>query len=186
VPLSGAHHRHAGFLESAAGLLDNATPEARIHAEAEEETGYRVRNVRKVFEAFMSPGSVTERLHFYVGEYDDSLRVSDGGGVKAEGEDLEVIELPLRTALEWIEQGTIADGKTIMLLQYAAPGAIVGHVAVSPVVISSGATRCLVLPGVPPEYFQALLLQGTVPDGIVSYHEAFESGPDGATEHQAG
>jgi nudix-type nucleoside diphosphatase (YffH/AdpP family) len=112
---------HDGMLiESAAGLLDNATPEARIRAEAEEETGYRVRDVRKVFEAFMSPGSVTERLHFYVGEYDDSMRVNDGGGVKAEGEDLEVIELPLRTALEWIAQGKIADGKTIMLLQYAA------------------------------------------------------------------
>jgi nudix-type nucleoside diphosphatase (YffH/AdpP family) len=112
---------HDGMLiETAAGLLDNATPEARIRAEAEEETGYRVREVRKVFEAFMSPGSVTERLHFYVGEYDSSMRVGGGGGVEAEGEEIEVIELPLSTALEWIEAGRIEDGKTIMLLQYAA------------------------------------------------------------------
>lgn len=112
---------HDGMLiEAAGGLLDNATPEARIRAEAEEETGYRVREVRKVFEAFMSPGSVTERLHFYVGEYAPSMRVGKGGGVEAEGEEIEVVELPLRTALEWIEQGRIEDGKTIMLLQYAA------------------------------------------------------------------
>jgi nudix-type nucleoside diphosphatase (YffH/AdpP family) len=111
---------HGMLIEAAGGLLDNATPEARIRAEAEEETGYRVREVRKVFEAFMSPGSVTERLHFYVGEYDPSMRVADGGGVEAEGEEIEVIELPLSTALEWIEEGRIEDGKTIMLLQYAA------------------------------------------------------------------
>lgn len=112
---------HDGMLiEAAGGLLDNAAPEVRIRAEVEEETGYRVRDVRKVFEAFMSPGSVTEKLYFYVGEYDPSMRVNDGGGLAAEGEDLEVIELPLSTALEWIEQGKIMDGKTIMLLQYAA------------------------------------------------------------------
>ncbi|WP_042338481.1 NUDIX domain-containing protein [Paraburkholderia ferrariae] len=108
------------LIETAAGLLDNATPEARIRAEAEEETGYRVRDVRKVFEAYMSPGSVTEKLYFYLGEYDSSMRVSRGGGVEAEGEEIEVVELPLSTALEWIAQGRIVDGKTIMLLQYAA------------------------------------------------------------------
>jgi nudix-type nucleoside diphosphatase (YffH/AdpP family) len=108
------------LIETAAGLLDNATPEARIRAEAEEETGYRVRDVRKVFEAYMSPGSVTEKLYFYVGEYDPSMRVSHGGGVEAEGEEIEVVELPLNSALEWIAQGKIVDGKTIMLLQYAA------------------------------------------------------------------
>ncbi|RQT50858.1 NUDIX domain-containing protein [Burkholderia cepacia] len=112
---------HDGMLlEAAAGLLDDATPEARIRAEAEEETGYRVRGVRKVFEAFMSPGSVTEKLHFFVGEYDASLRTGDGGGVAAEGEDLEVVEMPLQAALDAVERGEIVDAKTIMLLQYVA------------------------------------------------------------------
>lgn len=112
---------HDGMLlEAAAGLLDDATPEARIRAEAEEETGYRVRGVRKVFEAFMSPGSVTEKLHFFVGEYDASLRTGAGGGVAAEGEDLEVVEMPLQAALDAVERGEIVDAKTIMLLQYVA------------------------------------------------------------------
>lgn len=112
---------HDGMLiEAAAGLLDSATPEERIRAEAEEETGYRVHNIRKVFEAFMSPGSVTEKLHFYLGEYDASMRVSEGGGLEHEGEDVEVVEMPLREALDLVEQGGIVDGKTIMLLQYLA------------------------------------------------------------------
>ena len=112
---------HDGMLiEAAAGLLDNASPEERIRAEAQEETGYIVQNVQKVFEAYMSPGSVTEKLHFFVGEYHGADRVSDGGGVEAEGEDLEVIELPLAEALSAIAQGTIVDAKTIMLLQFVA------------------------------------------------------------------
>lgn len=112
---------HDGMLlEAAAGLLDDATPDARIRAEAEEETGYRVRGVRKVFEAFMSPGSVTEKLHFFVGEYDASSRTGDGGGIAAEGEDLEVVEMPLQAALDAVERGEIVDAKTIMLLQYVA------------------------------------------------------------------
>ncbi|MBI6136805.1 NUDIX domain-containing protein [Serratia plymuthica] len=112
---------HDGMLiEAAAGLLDNASPEERIRAEAEEETGYRVQNVQKVFEAYMSPGSVTEKLHFFVGEYDADSRVSGGGGVEAEGEDLEVIEMPLADALHAIRQGIIVDAKTIMLLQFVA------------------------------------------------------------------
>ncbi|CAI2427755.1 NUDIX domain-containing protein [Serratia plymuthica] len=112
---------HDGMLiEAAAGLLDNASPEERIRAEAEEETGYRVQNVQKVFEAYMSPGSVTEKLHFFIGEYDADSRVSDGGGVEAEGEDLEVIEMPLADALHAIRQGTLVDAKTIMLLQFVA------------------------------------------------------------------
>lgn len=112
---------HDGMLiEAAAGLLDNASPEERIRAEAQEETGYIVQNVQKVFEAYMSPGSVTEKLHFFVGEYHVADRVSDGGGVEAEGEDLEVIELPLAEALSAIAQGTIVDAKTIMLLQFVA------------------------------------------------------------------
>ncbi|WP_213768379.1 NUDIX domain-containing protein [Caballeronia sp. dw_19] len=112
---------HDGMMiEAAAGLLDNASPEERIRAEAEEETGYRVDNVQKVFEAYMSPGSVTEKLHFFIAEYDASTRVGHGGGVEAEGEDLEVIELTLDDALDAVRRGEIVDAKTIMLLQFAA------------------------------------------------------------------
>jgi nudix-type nucleoside diphosphatase (YffH/AdpP family) len=111
---------HDGFLiETPAGLLDNASPEQRIKAEVEEETGYRVAQVRKVFESFMSPGSVTERLHFFVAEYEADERIGAGGGLEAEGEDIEVLELSLRQALQMVARGEIADGKTIMLLQYA-------------------------------------------------------------------
>ncbi|SEN58899.1 nudix-type nucleoside diphosphatase, YffH/AdpP family [Duganella sp. CF517] len=112
---------HPGFLiEAPAGLLDQATPEVRIKAEVEEETGYRIGEVHKVFEAFMSPGSVTERLHFFVAEYDPASRPGSGGGVAEEGEDIEVLELPMEQAMAMMASGEIADGKTIMLLQYAA------------------------------------------------------------------
>ena len=112
---------HPGFLiEAPAGLLDQATPEVRIKAEVEEETGYRVGEVHKVFEAFMSPGSVTERLHFFVAEYDPASRPGAGGGVAEEGEDIEVMELTMEQAMAMMASGEIADGKTIMLLQYAA------------------------------------------------------------------
>lgn len=112
---------HSGFLiEAPAGLLDQATPEVRIKAEVEEETGYRVGDVHKVFEAFMSPGSVTERLHFFVAEYDPASRPGTGGGVAEEGEDIEVLELTMEQATAMMASGEIADGKTIMLLQYAA------------------------------------------------------------------
>lgn len=110
---------HDGFLvETAAGLLDGAMPEARIRLEAEEETGYRVGTVRRLWDAFMSPGSVTERLHFFVAEYEPGDRVSAGGGLAEEGEDLEVLELGIEEAVGMIGSG-IVDGKTIMLLQYA-------------------------------------------------------------------
>ena len=111
---------HDGFLiEAAAGLLEQASPEQRIRAEVEEETGYRVGAVHKVFEAFMSPGSVTERLHFFVAEYDPSSRLNDGGGLAHEGEDIDVLELPLAQAMQMVADGRICDGKTIMLLQHA-------------------------------------------------------------------
>jgi len=110
---------HSGFLiEAAAGLLDNASPEERIRLEAEEETGYRVNAVKKIFEAFMSPGSVTERIHFFIGEYEPGDRVGDGGGLADEGEDIEVLELSFEQAIAMVGNGDIADGKTIMLLQY--------------------------------------------------------------------
>ncbi len=107
------------LIEACAGLLDQHDAQTCIRKETEEETGYRIDNVRKVFEAFMSPGSVTEKLYFFVGEYFDRDKVGAGGGIAAEGEEIEVLELPLDTALAMIESGEIADGKTIMLLQYA-------------------------------------------------------------------
>ncbi|ABE34205.1 nudix-type nucleoside diphosphatase, YffH/AdpP family protein [Paraburkholderia xenovorans LB400] len=113
-------NEHDGMLiEACAGLLDRDDPETCIRKETEEETGYRIENVRKVFEAFMSPGSVTERLYFFVGEYFDNDKVGDGGGVEADGEEIEVLEMTLDEALACVESGAIMDGKTIMLLQYA-------------------------------------------------------------------
>src|SRR5713101_416177 len=108
------------LIEAAAGLLDNASPEMRIRAEAEEETGYRLGDIRKVFEAFMSPGAITEKLHFFVAEYEAQMRVGSGGGIASEGEDIEVLELPIDQAMTMIGDGRIVDAKTIMLLQYAA------------------------------------------------------------------
>ena len=108
------------LVEACAGLLDNEAPEVAIRREVQEETGFAVRMPRKVFEAFMSPGSVTERLHFFVAEYEPGDRVGDGGGDASEGEDIEVLELPLERALAMIGTGEIQDGKTIMLLQHAA------------------------------------------------------------------
>ena len=108
------------LIETCAGLLDGDDPETCIRREAEEETGYRVRQPRKVFEAYMSPGSVTEKLHFFVAEYEPGDRIRTGGGLEGEGEDIEVIEMPLADALAGIANGTIQDGKTIMLLQHAA------------------------------------------------------------------
>jgi nudix-type nucleoside diphosphatase (YffH/AdpP family) len=108
------------LIEAIAGLLDNESAELRIRAEAEEEAGYRIGEVRKIFEAFMSPGSVTEKMHFFVAEYEPNMRIGNGGGVASEGEDIEVLELPFEEALAMIGDGRIVDAKTIMLLQYAA------------------------------------------------------------------
>lgn len=111
---------HSGWLiEAAAGLLDMASPEDRIKAEVEEETGYRIDHVRRIFEAFMSPGSVTEKLYFFIAAYNAGSKTALGGGNHAEGEDIEVLELSIDEAMQAIERGEIADGKTIMLLQYA-------------------------------------------------------------------
>ena len=108
------------LIEAPAGLLDSQSPEECIRAEAEQEAGYRVREARRVMHAFMSPGSVTERLHFFVAEYDAADRIGSGGGLEAEGEDIEVFECEFDAALAMVADGRIADGKTIMLLQYAA------------------------------------------------------------------
>ena len=108
------------LIEACAGLLDGEDAHTCIRREVEEETGFRVRSPRKILEAYMSPGSVTEKLHFFVAEYESQDRVSAGGGDAAEAEDIEVMELPLSSALQMISTGAIQDGKTIMLLQYAA------------------------------------------------------------------
>jgi len=108
------------LVEACAGLLDGNDPLAAMRREAIEETGYAVQSPRKVFEAFMSPGSITEKLHFFVAAVDDADRRTAGGGEADEGEDIEVLELPLARALAMIASGEIQDGKTIMLLQHAA------------------------------------------------------------------
>lgn len=108
------------LIEACAGLLDGDDPRDCIRREVAEETGFVVRSPKKLFEAYMSPGSVTEKLHFFVAEYDDRDRLTAGAGDASEGEDIEVMELPLATALRMITAGTIQDGKTIMLLQHAA------------------------------------------------------------------
>lgn len=112
--------RREMLIEAAAGVLDDESPDARIRSEVEEETGYRLGEVRRIFEAFSSPGSVTEKLHYFVAEYEPHMRISDGGGLADEGEDIEVIELSFEEALSMITDGRIADAKTIILLQYAA------------------------------------------------------------------
>lgn len=107
------------LIEVAAGLLDDEAPEVRIRGEAEEELGYRLGAVRKVFEAFMSPGSVTEKLHFFVAPYDAGMRIGDGGGLAEEGEDIEVLEVDIDEALSMVADGRIVDAKTILLLYHA-------------------------------------------------------------------
>jgi nudix-type nucleoside diphosphatase (YffH/AdpP family) len=112
-------HPDGMLLEAAAGLLDDQDPETAIRREAEEETGVRIGELEHVFDVFMSPGSVTERLHCYAAPYRPAERGA-GGGLAEEGEDIEVVELPFKEALDMVRTGEIADAKTIMLLQWAA------------------------------------------------------------------
>ncbi len=107
------------LIESCAGILEQDNAEDCIRKEAIEETGYQVSKVRKIFEAYMSPGSVTEIVHFFVAEYDEQMKISEGGGLAEEQENIEVLELPFTEAYEMIATGAIKDGKTILLLQYA-------------------------------------------------------------------
>lgn len=107
------------LIECCAGLLDRDNAEEAIRRETEEETGYRVGEVKKVMEAYMSPGSVTEILYLFVAEYTKAMKVSAGGGLQHESEDIEVLEIPYSHAWEMVKAGEIRDGKTILLLQYA-------------------------------------------------------------------
>lgn len=113
------------MIEACAGLLDGDNPEDCIRKEVEEETGYKVTDVRKIFECYMSPGSVTEILYYFVGVYEDYMKVSEGGGADDETENIEVLEYTLEDALAMIKSGEIMDAKTIMLLQYAQINALV-------------------------------------------------------------
>lgn len=106
------------LIEACAGLLDNDNPEDCIKRETEEETGYKISKVEKVFEAYMSPGSVTEILYFFIAEYSHEMKVNDGGGLEEEGENIEVLELSFEESLKMIDTGEIKDAKTIMLLQH--------------------------------------------------------------------
>jgi GDP-mannose pyrophosphatase NudK len=108
------------LIEACAGLLDTDNAEDAIRRETEEETGYKIKDVRKIFEVYMSPGSVTEVVYFFVAEYSHQMKVNDGGGIEHEQENIEVLELPFAEAMNMITTGEIRDGKTIMLLQYAA------------------------------------------------------------------
>ncbi|MGB5243663.1 MAG: GDP-mannose pyrophosphatase NudK [Lutimonas sp.] len=108
------------LIETCAGLLDGQDPETCIINEVFEETGYHIEKVEKVIETYMSPGAVTEIIHLYIGEYTDEMKVNDGGGLAEEHEEIEVLEIPLKTALKWIVTGEIKDAKTIILLQYLA------------------------------------------------------------------
>jgi GDP-mannose pyrophosphatase NudK len=107
------------LIEACAGLLDEENPEDCIRRETEEETGYKISDVRKVFEVYMSPGSVTELLYFFVAEYTKSMKVNEGGGAINEHENIEVLELPFDQAMQMTKNAEIKDAKTIMLLQFA-------------------------------------------------------------------
>lgn len=114
------------LIECCAGLLDQDNAEDCIKRETQEETGFRIDKVEKVFEAYMSPGSVTELLYFFVAAYSNEMKLHDGGGLQEENEDIEVLEIPFEKALEMMKSGEIKDGKTIMLLQYAQLNELMG------------------------------------------------------------
>jgi nudix-type nucleoside diphosphatase (YffH/AdpP family) len=114
------------MIEVCAGMLDQDHPEQCIIREAEEETGYRLKSVQKIMETYMSPGAVTEILHLFIGEYDASMQVHDGGGLEHEQEEIEVMEMPFDDAYKMIATGEIKDAKTILLLQYAKINNLVG------------------------------------------------------------
>jgi GDP-mannose pyrophosphatase NudK len=107
------------MIEVCAGLLDEDHPETCIIKEVEEETGFKISNPKKVFELFSTPGAVTEKIHYFVAEYSDAMKISDGGGLEEEHEEIEVLEINFETAMEMVSKGEINDAKTVVLLQYA-------------------------------------------------------------------
>ncbi|MBL0355735.1 MAG: GDP-mannose pyrophosphatase NudK [Chitinophagaceae bacterium] len=113
------------LIEACAGLLDKDNAEDCIRRETEEETGYKISAVKKIYEAYMSPGSVTEILYFFIAEYSNEMKVNDGGGLAHEQEDIEVLEIAFDKAMKMIDTGQIKDAKTIMLLQYIKLNALI-------------------------------------------------------------
>lgn len=111
-------NKNGMLIEACAGLLDKDNAEDCIRRETEEETGYKIKEVKKIFEAYMSPGSVTEMLYFFIAEYSNAMKITDGGGLEHEQENIEVLEIKFQQAFDMINIGEIKDGKTIMLLQY--------------------------------------------------------------------
>ncbi len=114
------------MIETCAGLLDGDNPEDCIRKEVEEETGYKIDRVKRVFETYMSPGSVTEILYLFVGAYEDRMKIGEGGGAEDETENIEVMEIPFQKAMDMMLAGEIKDAKTIILLQYAALKGLLG------------------------------------------------------------
>lgn len=107
------------LIEICAGMLDKDNPEICIIRETEEEVGYRLKSVKKIYEAYSSPGVMTEKMHFFIGEYTDDMKVNAGGGLESEHEDIEVLEIPFKEAIKMLNTGEIEDTRTIVLLQYA-------------------------------------------------------------------
>lgn len=114
------------LIEACAGLLDEDNPEECIRRETEEETGYKISEVKKIFELYMSPGSVTEILYFFIAEYTKFMKVNEGGGAEHEQENIEVLELPFNDVLTMMEDGSIRDAKTVILLQYLKIHGLIG------------------------------------------------------------
>ncbi len=119
IPTYIQGHPTGMMIEACAGLLDKDDPETCMIREIEEETGFRVPEVKKLFEAYMSPGAVTEKIYFFMAAYSDAMKVSIGGGLATEHEDIEVLEFSFDQVLTLLNNGTIIDAKTIMLIQYA-------------------------------------------------------------------
>jgi nudix-type nucleoside diphosphatase (YffH/AdpP family) len=107
------------MIEVCAGLLDENDPLTCIKKEAEEETGFQIKNPKKVFEIYSTPGAVTEKIHYFIAEYNNAMKINEGGGLEDETEEIEVLELDFNKALKMISTGEICDAKTIILLQYA-------------------------------------------------------------------
>jgi len=112
-------HEDGMMIEVCAGMLDKQDPITCIKNEAEEETGYKILNPKKVFEIYSTPGAVTEKIHYFIAEYSNEMKISEGGGLEEETEEIEVLELDFSSAIEMVSTGEICDAKTIILLQYA-------------------------------------------------------------------
>lgn len=120
MPIYNTNTEEAMSIEACAGAIDkNESPESTIIRETEEEVGYKIKEIKKIMETYMSPGALTEKMYLYVAQYSDDMKVNDGGGLEIENEEIEVMEIPFSKALEMVASGEIKDAKTIMLLQYA-------------------------------------------------------------------